>query len=368
MALHWGMSQEGEMGCCISADESDAAAGEKAPLLDEPACSSGATTSSGTKERESEVVSTTTSETSPADAAVGAEPVARGGLSVPGIVNDEDPEILFSVKTPIRHPRMPALEPGAKLMPKHMLQLRGEYSRHKSNSTSTLFVNSTLSAPDINQILNCMASAIFYHIESGHRVVESEQVFYEIFDERKHPLEDALVDTTRVPRVKKIYKFLASIFSTENLPAEVAILCLAYVERLISKTDVTLHASNWRRIVLSALILASKVWEDQAVWNVDFLSVFPSVDVRDLNLLEKNFLELIKYNVSLKGSTYAKYYFELRGLAEENDRSFPLKPLDKDQAELLEERAQATERRVKGMQRSSSSESLKLPKPPIVLS
>lgn len=141
----------------------------------------------------------------------------------------------------------------------------------------------------------------------------------------------------------------------------------------------TLHASNWRRIVLSALILASKVWEDQvlslslslplyrtnifcglmmtspslqAVWNVDFLSIFPNITVSDLNKLEKHVLHMLQFNVTLKvprpphvrlppvtspqASWYTKYYFELREISDLGDQEWPLKPLDKASAKLLE--------------------------------
>lgn len=92
------------------------------------------------------------------------------------------------------------------------------------------------------------------------------------------------------------------------------------------------------------------------MWNVDFLSVFPNMSVNDLGKLEKYFLELVDYNVSLKGSEYvcpspcvfasltssrwwkryAKYYFELRELAEKDSKSFPLKPLTTLGAHRLE--------------------------------
>lgn len=84
--------------------------------------------------------------------------------------------------------------------------------------------------------------------------------------------------------------------------------------------------------------MMQKVWEDQAVWNVDFLSVFPNVNVNDLNKLEKYFLELVAYNVSLKASEYAKYYFELRELAEKDSKAFPLQPLTTADAQRLEVR------------------------------
>ncbi len=44
-------------------------------------------------------------------------------------------------------------------------------------------------------------------------------------------------------------------------------LCLASART----TDTNSHPTNWRRITLAALMLASKVWEDLAVHNRDIL-------------------------------------------------------------------------------------------------
>ena len=53
-------------------------------------------------------------------------------------------------------------------------------------------------------------------------------------------------------------------------------------------------------------------------------------------ILEKKFLELIQYNVTVKSHLYARYYFELRALFKDNEREFPLKILNKKDAEKLE--------------------------------
>lgn len=251
---------------------------------------------------------------------------------------------------------------GTQPINRHLQAL--QFRREKSNSTSSLYVNSTISAPNLDQVLWCMGTAIFYHTTAGHN---AEPVLFEIFDEHKYPIVKGTVDTSNAPSQKDIYKFLYAIFKAEKLPAECAILCLAYIERLIANTRITLHASNWRRVTLGALILASKVWEDQAVWNVDFLSVFPNVSVNDLNKLEKYFLELVTYNVSLKASEYAKYYFELRELAEKDSKSFPLKPLTTLDAQRLEQRAIETERRVKKLQRTASADALPIKSPRAVI-
>lgn len=43
-----------------------------------------------------------------------------------------------------------------------------------------------------------------------------------------------------------------------------------------------------------------------------------------------------RYNVTVKSNLYAKYYFELRALFKDNEKEFPLKPLDKNDALQLE--------------------------------
>jgi len=246
-------------------------------------------------------------------------------------------------------------------LPRHLQTL--QFRREKSNSTSSLYVNSTISSPNLDQVLWCMATAIWYHTTAGQAATP---VLFEIFDECQYPIVKGPVDVG-APTQKDIYRFVFSIFKAEKLPAECAILCLAYIERLIANTKITLHGTNWRRVTLGALILASKVWEDQAVWNVDFLSVFPNVNVNDLNKLEKYFLGLLTYNVSLKASEYCKYYFELRELAEKDSKSFPLLPLTTADAQRLEQRAIETERRVKKLQRTSSADALPLKSPRAVL-
>jgi len=292
-------------------------------------------------------------------------------IEIPVEKKDEEKsdDVLFT-KTPTAS-RMQ--EEQKKRYPMHLRDhARPGGTRHQSSSTSSLFVTSTPAAPDIHEVLMSMATAIFFHVSSGHKV--EEPVFIDIFDETQYPITKTPNDITSVPRVKVIYKFISVIFKVEKLPPECAILCLAYIERLISNTNITLHASNWRRVVLSALILASKVWEDQAVWNVDFLSVFPSVTVQDLRLLEKKLLGYIQYNVNVTGGLYAKYYFELRDLAEKDAKRFPLQPLDKQGIERLEQRATNLEQSVKHdrlkveMARSSSSDNLPHKSPKVILS
>ena len=43
--------------------------------------------------------------------------------------------------------------------------------------------------------------------------------------------------------------------------------------------------------------------------------------------------------MTVKSNLYAKYYFELRALFKDNEKEFPMKPLDKKDADALEVRS-----------------------------
>ena len=43
--------------------------------------------------------------------------------------------------------------------------------------------------------------------------------------------------------------------------------------------------------------------------------------------------------MTVKSNLYAKYYFELRALFKDNEKEFPLKPIDKSEADRLEVRS-----------------------------
>lgn len=147
-------------------------------------------------------------------------------------------------------------------------------------------------------------------------------------------------------------------------------MAMAYIDRLLAFTGISFVSSTWRRIVLGCLILASKVWEELAVWNVDFVDVFSNLTVKDLNQLERQVLNGLQFNVTLKSSVYAKYYFEIRSFSKRDANNFPLKPLDKVGAKRMEDRSKGIEEKEKKrkMSRSKSAEHWVAPTVPLSLS
>lgn len=101
------------------------------------------------------------------------------------------------------------------------------------------------------------------------------------------------------------------------MESEIPIICLVYLERLVLKTGILLTIDNWRRLTLISLCLASKVWDDDSLENVHFPKVMTDVSLKMITQLEETFLEFLDFELVVKGSEYAKYYFILRTLASE---------------------------------------------------
>ncbi|KAJ1567641.1 hypothetical protein HK405_005287 [Cladochytrium tenue] len=151
----------------------------------------------------------------------------------------------------------------------------------------------------------------------------STLVRYEVGDEilleRLHPVSRHIRFYKRAPSPKDVLKYLECIFRAADLPGAVAVVAAVYLERMLERTGVSLHPGNWALALLGAVMLASKVWDDHAVWNVDFCQIFPDIDVTYLNELERWYLRSMGYNVSVKLSTYAQTFFELHELRPPTD-------------------------------------------------
>lgn len=204
----------------------------------------------------------------------------------------------------------------------------------KYNSCSTIYVNdSTVSQPNLKSAIRLVSSAIHFHIKS--RTGDRSQ---EIFDEKAFPISNdsrVPVDYDKiVPDHRVIYKFMKNLFTSAQLTSECAIVTLIYLERVLTYAEIDLCPANWKRLVLGSILLASKVWDDQAVWNVDYCQILKDMNVENMNELERQYLVLMQFNINVPSSVYAKYYFDLRKLDEEN--AYPMRPLTKEKAIKLE--------------------------------
>lgn len=126
---------------------------------------------------------------------------------------------------------------------------------------------------------------------------------------------------------------------------------MVYIERVLSSTveNVLLLPCSWRPIVLGALMLAAKVWDDSAVWNVDFQHIPGMIDLSpaDLNELERTMLYIMDFNVNVKSAAFTKCYFNMREHAISHNLAFHCPDLDQAhrQVEILSRRSARAVRR-----------------------
>lgn len=69
------------------------------------------------------------------------------------------------------------------------------------------------------------------------------------------------------------------------------------------------------------MIEAGKVWDDDTLENKHYPRVMPDVSLKEINELEKTLLELVSFDLFIKGSEYAKYFFILKTLSKEIEDS-----------------------------------------------
>ncbi|XP_074661597.1 cyclin-Y-like protein 1 [Tubulanus polymorphus] len=266
-------------------------------------------------------------------------------------ISEREPE--DSEGDPSNHPKTGTLflnRSKSDIQRNHRSRRRSQYDNHmnrhtgmhrKYSSCSTIFIDdSTVSQPNLKNTIKAVALAVYFHIRNRDRKNGPNDTRYiEIFDERKHPLSKEPVSEEhlrRDPEHKTIYRFVRTLFNAAQLTAECAIVTLVYLERLLTYAEIEISSYTWKRIVLGAILLASKVWDDQAVWNVDYCQILKDISVEDMNELERQFLELLQFNINVSSSVYAKYYFDLRAFADAHELNFPFEPLSKERASKLE--------------------------------
>uniref|UniRef100_A0A4W4DMM4 Cyclin-like domain-containing protein n=1 Tax=Electrophorus electricus TaxID=8005 RepID=A0A4W4DMM4_ELEEL len=291
------------------------------------------------------------------------------GCNLQHISDRENIDELNMEHNPSDHPRATTMflsksqtdvrEKRKSLYVNHVSQHPSGPMRRKYSSCSTIFLDdSTVSQPNLKYTIKCVSLAIYYHIKN--RDVDGRTLL-DIFDEKLHPLsklEVPLDYDKHDPEQKQIYRFVRTLFSAAQLTAECAIVTLVYLERLLTYAEIDICPANWKRIVLGAILLASKVWDDQAVWNVDYCQILKDITVEDMNELERQFLELLQFNINVPSSVYAKYYFDLRSLSEANNLSFPLEPLSRDKAQKLEAISRLCDDKYKDMRKAAKKRSV----------
>mmetsp|Transcript_34745 Transcript_34745/g.84244 ORF Transcript_34745/g.84244 Transcript_34745/m.84244 type:complete len:284 (+) Transcript_34745:952-1803(+) len=220
---------------------------------------------------------------------------------------------------------------------------------HEGTQALQFFLENTMTKPDIHATIKCVCGVYRRHILQGIEQLAAKRKGHhesgldvDIFLDYRTPRPPGQPQQRmKVPTLSDVLAFYKEFFLRSKMEHDTIIMSLIYVERLVKATDGELNPKpdNWRSILFACMVLASKVWDDLSMWNVDFSNVSTNTDglfsfsLRRINELELHLLKNLKFDVRVGASEYAKYYFLIRsmlirsGLVQESER-----PLRKTEA------------------------------------
>lgn len=234
------------------------------------------------------------------------------------------------------------------------LENKSPPSHTRRNTGGTIYIQNTMTNPDIQATIKCVCGVYRAHIVqaaerksmrspvSVNDITFDTDVFSDDYGARKRRKK-------KTPSLAEVLAFYDEFYRRSRMEHDAIIMSLIYVERLVKGTNgvVSPTPENWRSILFACMVLASKVWDDLSMWNVDFSNVsahtagLASFTLKRINQLELALLKSLNFDVKVPASEYAKYYFLIRtmlirsGLVKEIE-----KPLGKEEAfNKLETRA-----------------------------
>jgi hypothetical protein len=203
---------------------------------------------------------------------------------------------------------------------------QAQFRENKSSSSSSIFLDTTVSTPNIKHMINAVATIIETQLKEDMNLgknISKESDLYYFCEEKYIELYPNYFDEKRKENIKAtpskddIYNFIEALYNCVQFSPECCIIALIYINRIIALTGLSIQPTNWRPIIFVALMVSQKIWDDKYLSNGDFSYIYPFFEKNQLNTLEMKFLEMIQYNVFVKLSVYMVFYLELRGLKKE---------------------------------------------------
>ena len=108
-----------------------------------------------------------------------------------------------------------------------------------------------------------------------------------------------------IPNIS-IEEYLIRIQKYANMETSTLIVSLILIDRLCQKANLTLTYHNIHRIIFSAILISIKYNEDNYYDNKYYADI-AGVKLKELKLLEYNFISLLHFNLFIQDEIYEKY-------------------------------------------------------------
>mmetsp|Transcript_31435 Transcript_31435/g.92162 ORF Transcript_31435/g.92162 Transcript_31435/m.92162 type:complete len:362 (-) Transcript_31435:175-1260(-) len=107
-----------------------------------------------------------------------------------------------------------------------------------------------------------------------------------------------------------IHQYLERIHKYASCSTECFVLALIYIDRLIQRNNFLLTDLNVHRVVITAVLLAAKFFDD-AYYNNAYYAKVGGVLISEMNSLEVEFLFRINFSLHVDSEVFQKYRAEL---------------------------------------------------------
>ena len=110
-----------------------------------------------------------------------------------------------------------------------------------------------------------------------------------------------------ITEVEDVMRFIRDIMDKMQLTTECIVIGLIYLEKIMLTGKIEIRDLNWKPLVFTAILLASKFWEDIIWYNVDFVDNLQMYSLKSVNRMESEFLSLCDYNIYVSAEAYEQY-------------------------------------------------------------
>mmetsp|Transcript_45174 Transcript_45174/g.32990 ORF Transcript_45174/g.32990 Transcript_45174/m.32990 type:complete len:425 (-) Transcript_45174:221-1495(-) len=214
-------------------------------------------------------------------------------------------------------------------------QRKKELMEKKQERTNKIKKDETLKT-NRDQMIGNVCSIIIKHIEAAEKFIKKPTDAALIFEEKNFLRQEWYITTTSgysstmplflyvlekievvVQRVQKedLVEFMKKVMDKMQLATECIIISLIYLEKIMLKSKIEVRFCNWKPLMFTAILLASKFWEDINFWNVDYVEALDLYPLKAINQLENEFLSLCDYNLFVSAEMYTQYNMAVKELS-----------------------------------------------------
>ena len=119
-----------------------------------------------------------------------------------------------------------------------------------------------------------------------------------------------------IPEIS-IQDYLIRIQTYSNIEKSTLIISLIYIDRICENSNLNLTYFNIHRILFAAVLMSIKYNEDNFYDN-KFYAEIAGVKLKELNMIENNFTDMIDFKYYVDDETYEKYKDYLEGFEKNN--------------------------------------------------